>query len=202
MYAYCGNNPVNREDDQGQLWGTIVANVLVGGVMGAIAGGLSAKANGESALFGVVIGGLTGAATGMVSMFASVATVGKAIASVVAYFLVGAGGNALNQYTNYRLQDKPKRENAQNGVVTTSGSTASGQSQDVADAAYNASCFDVYFDEASFYSAASSNVIWGVVGTLGGNFLSWFVGEDTARSAMWAVDVAFMQIAYDMEGTK
>ena len=66
MWAYCGNNPVNRYDDGGEFW-HIVAGFAVGAVVGGIFGGLTSLANGEGfwsgALQGAISGGISGALT-------------------------------------------------------------------------------------------------------------------------------------------
>ena len=61
MFAYCGNNPVAREDDGGEFW-----NYVIGGIVGAIAGGVIAALNGEDAA-GIAIGAVAGLASGLVA---------------------------------------------------------------------------------------------------------------------------------------
>ena len=111
MFAYCGNNPVNREDSKGR-WFSVVA----GGVLGAVFGGISAYKNGENILAGVLIGGAVGALTGVVGKFAG-GVMGKLIGSVttkvgrlllagtkvLAGGMLYAGGNVLNQYDCFLL---------------------------------------------------------------------------------------------------
>lgn len=92
MFAYCGNNPVNREDDGGNFWNFVVG-AAVGALIGAVTtvvdavseGGVEALASGKTwakigvsvacgAINGTVaasgahifIGGLVGSATGFV----------------------------------------------------------------------------------------------------------------------------------------
>ena len=39
MFAYCGNNPVSREDDGGEFWNFVIGAAvggLVGGVVSAV----------------------------------------------------------------------------------------------------------------------------------------------------------------------
>lgn len=71
MFAYCGNNPVTREDKGGEAW-----NIVIGAVVGAVIGGAVAavtsyKQNGKidwtSVAINAVVGGVCGAvaATGM-----------------------------------------------------------------------------------------------------------------------------------------
>lgn len=156
MFAYCGNNPVNCKDTEGTL-----AGLIIGGVIGAVTGALSAKASGQSVLFGAVIGGLAGVAAGTVGLFvAAISNTALAIGvSTAANALIGAGSSAFNQYVNYRLQDKAKRENVGTGYAIT------GQGQAVADAAYNAESFSEYF---SWMDVAEASVWGGVGGYLGG----------------------------------
>ena len=74
LFAYCGNNPVNRTDDGGQGWW-----VLIGGVIGGIVGGVSKivsnVASGEKwhkgvlgAVAGGAVSGAITAATGNLSL--------------------------------------------------------------------------------------------------------------------------------------
>ncbi len=179
MFAYCGNNPVKRQDIKGNLFGTIV-----GGILGAIAGGVNAAIKGENVVAGAVIGGLVGAAIGTVGGIAAtalklvrgVAAAKVVLATAAASAAIYAGGDALNQYTNYRLQDKAKRENAQKGVVTTKGSTSNGQSQAVADRAYNARTFSEYVDTGSIIHSAISGGIFSAI-SLGSGWLLSTVGN-------------------------
>ena len=61
LYAYCDNNPVMRVDGDGEFW-----NYIIGGVVGAVAGGITAALNGEDAI-GIIISSLSGAASGVVA---------------------------------------------------------------------------------------------------------------------------------------
>ena len=66
MYAYCGNNPVNRNDDGGEFW-HIVAGAIIGGVSSfasSIVTGSSVEDALISAAFGAVSGGLCAAFPG------------------------------------------------------------------------------------------------------------------------------------------
>ena len=65
MYAYCGNNPVNRADPTGEFGifaGLIAACTVIGGVVGAF----SAAATGGNIVEGIIEGALTGAASAVV----------------------------------------------------------------------------------------------------------------------------------------
>ena len=61
MFAYCGNNPVSRNDEGGEFW-----NYVIGGLVGAIAGGVIAAMQEEDAA-GIAIGALAGLASGLVA---------------------------------------------------------------------------------------------------------------------------------------
>ena len=57
-FAYCDNNPINRNDDGGEFW-----NIVVGAVIGGIGGAISAAASGGN----IALGAAQGAASGAVS---------------------------------------------------------------------------------------------------------------------------------------
>ena len=218
MFAYCGNNPVNREDSKGR-WFSVVA----GGVLGAVFGGISAYKNGENVLAGVLIGGAVGALTGVVGKFAG-SVMGKFLGSftakvggllltgtkVIAGGLLYAGGNALNQYVNYRQQNNAKRRSGQKGTVRSQGSSAYefavGQSQAVADRAYAAETFVEYFDAKSVTYAAISGALFTGAGLFGDKILATFgdagkgIGEifqHYARKGMVSFEVSFGQFVFD-----
>ncbi len=218
MFAYCGNNPVNREDSKGR-WFSVVA----GGVLGAVFGGISAYKNGENVLAGVLIGGDVGALTGVVGKFAG-SVMGKFLGSftakvggllltgtkVIAGGLLYAGGNALNQYVNYRQQNNAKRRSDQKGTVRSQGSSAYefavGQSQAVADRAYAAETFVEYFDAESVKYAALSGALFTGAGLFGDKILATLgdagkgIGEvfqHCWRKGMVSFDVSFGQFVFD-----
>ena len=146
MFAYCNNNPVNHADTEGKM-----ANIIIGGVIGAIAGGISAAIKGENVLFGALVGGLTGMAAGTVGVLAPGAS---RLVTAGINGLIGMAGEAFNQYINYRLQDKAKREHEKSGNITSLGSTSNGQSQEVANRAYSANSFwDDYANYGDILSA-------------------------------------------------
>ena len=92
LFAYCGNNPVNRTDDGGQGWW-----VLVGGVIGGIVGGVSKivsnVTSGEKWNKGVV-----GAVVGGIVSGAITAATGNLVAGA---FAGAAVESALNEVTSY-----------------------------------------------------------------------------------------------------
>ena len=61
LFAYCDNNPVMRGDPDGEFW-----NYVIGGVVGAAVGVVSAILNDED-VAGITISAVTGAALGVVS---------------------------------------------------------------------------------------------------------------------------------------
>lgn len=89
MFTYCENNPVMREDKDGEFW-----HLVVGGVGGALIGGIAAAASGEDAL-GILIGILAGAGSGLLAASG---------AGVLVQVIGGAGismaSNALTQGKN------------------------------------------------------------------------------------------------------
>ena len=98
LYAYCDNNPVTREDGDGDFWGTIF-----GAVMGAISGGINAYQEGDNVLAGIGIGLSTGALSGLF-VDLSVATGG-----VAGLIIAGAGGaisSFLDDAANNIVNDK------------------------------------------------------------------------------------------------
>ena len=62
MYAYCGNNPIMYTDETGEI---VWVSALIGGIIGATFGGISAYISGENVWAGILIGGLTGAISGL-----------------------------------------------------------------------------------------------------------------------------------------
>ena len=93
-YAYCGNNPIVREDTQGNLWGLIAAAVgavtgaVVGAVTGAVTGAITALASGsdfgETVVAGIASGAAAGAITGAaVGIASDVVSVGIAATIVI-----------------------------------------------------------------------------------------------------------------------
>ena len=67
MFAYCGNNPISRTDQSGNLWNYVIGAV-VGGVVSAVTTAVqSYKEAGEVNLQSTVIAGLVGAIGGAVA---------------------------------------------------------------------------------------------------------------------------------------
>lgn len=85
MYAYCGNNPIMYTDPTGEiLW----ISALIGGVIGAAFGGISAYISGENVWAGILIGGLTGALSGGLGF------------QFLGNFAMGFLSNVANSYVN------------------------------------------------------------------------------------------------------
>ena len=89
-YAYCRNNPIVREDTQGNLWELIAAAVgaVTGAVVGAVTGAITALASGsdfgETVVAGIASGAAAGAITGAaVGIVSDVVSVGIAATIVI-----------------------------------------------------------------------------------------------------------------------
>ena len=116
-YAYCGNNPIVREDTQGNLWGLIAAAVgavtgaVVGAVTGAVTGAITALASGsdfgETVVAGIASGAAAGAITGVaVGIASDVVSVGIAATIVI-------GGGVLSGVASELIDAKiSKRHSA------------------------------------------------------------------------------------------
>ena len=63
MFAYCGNNPVNRADPSGEAW-WVVAGVIVGGIVGAVTKAVSNILTGEEWNVGIIGAAVGGAVSG------------------------------------------------------------------------------------------------------------------------------------------
>ena len=96
LYVYCGNNPVNNIDSSGHLFG-----VVIGGIVGGILGGITAAVSGKSIEAGIMTGAVTGAIIGGICDFTTSGLLAATLCAGVA-----AGGNAWNQYENYKKEKK------------------------------------------------------------------------------------------------
>lgn len=69
MFAYCLNNPLIYDDDQGGfgILGTLLVGAAIGAVIGGVFGGLTSLANGEGFWKGAASGAITGAFIGGVT---------------------------------------------------------------------------------------------------------------------------------------
>ena len=89
LYAYCGNDPINKYDPTGHS--AILIALAIGAVLGGIYGGISAAANGQNVLAGIAIGAVVGGVTGLITEVASVPLM------LLGTFAVGAGGDIASQ---------------------------------------------------------------------------------------------------------
>ena len=86
MFAYCGNNPIIRSDDDGQFW-----HIIVGAVIGATVGAISAAIQGKGTA-GILAGAVLGAASG--ALAASGAGV---VAQTIGSGVLSMAENAIDQ---------------------------------------------------------------------------------------------------------
>lgn len=124
LYAYCGNDPVNKYDPTGHsaILITLIVSAIVGCVIGGAYGGLTAAANDQNVsagvLIGMVAGALMGAGAGVASLYLAPVIVGQAvvvggvtysagaalaIGSGIAFgsgFIVGMASDAIIQAVN------------------------------------------------------------------------------------------------------
>ena len=95
LFAYCGNNPVNHRDDDGNLavaaW---LVKGIVGGIIGAATGAMTAAATGGNVARGAFIGAVTGIASSFLG-----SAIGKMVTSRIftgTGFLSGLGRSAAD----------------------------------------------------------------------------------------------------------
>ena len=81
LYAYCGNDPVNKYDPTGHF-PILLAFILGGALIGGTLGGITAYSEGQDILTGILIGALLGAAVGGIIGVGEVALSG-AVSSVL-----------------------------------------------------------------------------------------------------------------------
>ena len=86
MFAYCGNNPVSREDTGGEFW-----HLVIGGVIGGIIGGISAAVSGGD-VTDILIGTAAGAAGGVLA-----ATGAGVVAQALGSAAISMTSNAVGQ---------------------------------------------------------------------------------------------------------
>ncbi len=89
LYAYCGNDPVNKHNPTGHS--PILIAIAIGAVLGGIYGGVSAAANDQNILAGILIGAVVGGLTSWITEVASVPLM------LIGTFAVGAGGDVASQ---------------------------------------------------------------------------------------------------------
>ena len=94
MFAYCGNNPMLREDDEGKLW-NVVAGAVIGGLLGGVSKAIECVANGESVekvIAQVLVSTACGAIGGALAA-TGIGLVGQGVIGGV----LGAAESAVNQ---------------------------------------------------------------------------------------------------------
>lgn len=87
LFAYCGNNPVNNDDQDGEFW-NIVVGALIGGVVNLVSSYVSAKISGDEF---TLADGLTSFATGALSGGLSATGIGVATATAINTVAAGVG---------------------------------------------------------------------------------------------------------------
>ena len=107
MWAYCGNNPVNRYEVDGKFW-----NIVVGAVLGTVVGAVTAAINGQNVLVGaaagLVSGTIAGATLGVglaVAAGAS-AAIGTGVTAVIAGLGISAVGGAIGSGVGEGMNQK------------------------------------------------------------------------------------------------
>lgn len=94
LYAYCGNDPVNRIDPNGTFWGMILIGALIGGLVNGISALASGATLGQAAL-SFLSGGIMGAAMGAATAFGGLFAIGSMGfgTALAGSAIIGAGGN-------------------------------------------------------------------------------------------------------------
>ena len=93
LFAYCGNNPVNRSDENGEFW-----HILIGGAVGAIVGGVSAAIFGGDAT-DIIIGAVGGMVGGALAA-SGAGIVAQAIGSAAISMTSNATGQVVDIISN------------------------------------------------------------------------------------------------------
>ena len=91
LYAYCGNDPINKYDPTGHSAIAFLIAFGIGAVLGGIYGGVSAAANGQNVWKGIAIGAVVGGLTGLITEVDSVPLM------LLITFAVGAVGDIASQ---------------------------------------------------------------------------------------------------------
>ena len=97
MFAYCGNNPVSRNDEGGEFW-----HIVIGAVVGATIGVVTSAIGGGD-LTDCIIGGLAGAAGGALAATGA-GVVWQALGSAA----ISMASNAAGQYRDILQDDTGK----------------------------------------------------------------------------------------------
>ena len=157
MFAYCENNPVNRSDPDGEMFGALIGGAILGGVINVATTCLIAGLTGEDISVGTVVGAFVGGAIGGTLTFSYA---GRAAAIVV-----NATAGAVGYITTQVIDGKEvtfggAAKAALSGAVT--GAISGGgifRNKSVAEAAdtYNSLVYNIrnQADAESFTTAAA-----------------------------------------------
>ena len=105
MFAYCGNNPVSREDDGGEFWNFVVG-AAVGGLVGGVVSAVTAYAQTGKIDWGAVaINAAVGAAGGLIAA-SGLGTVCQAGLTAV----ISGGGNFAEQVYSKGIKNVNKAD--------------------------------------------------------------------------------------------
>jgi RHS repeat-associated protein len=117
LYAYCGNNPVNMIDSEGNF-----ASTILGGLFGGLIGGISAVARGDNFWAGAAHGAVVGAAVGlMVDIAVTTGGIGGLAIAAGGGFAIGTTGDVASQMI---FEDKRLSEVDVEHAVVVGGITA------------------------------------------------------------------------------
>ena len=107
MFAYCGNNPVSREDESGEFWLTavIISAVVAGAISAAADAAIQVATTGEIDPGQVLIAGVSGAISGACALIPGGAFATTAI-SIGVNAALNAGSYAVNQLRKGEAIDK------------------------------------------------------------------------------------------------
>ena len=97
LYAYCGNHPILRSDENGQFW-----NTILGTISGAIVGGVTAALSGTNVTAGILSGALSGAISGA-AVDIAIATCGTGLIALAAVAGASGLGGAAGSYVSQRM---------------------------------------------------------------------------------------------------
>ena len=114
MYAYCGNNPVSREDNGGDFWNVIIGAV-VGGAISAISTAISGGSGNEIFL---------SAACGVVSGAFAASGLGGVVGQIAVGAITSAFDSGYQNYNKYKSGEKSFKEAVIGTAIdTTMGAT-------------------------------------------------------------------------------
>lgn len=111
MFAYCVNNPANRTDPTGQLWGIIAVGTLASVVTSAVSSWIA----GEEFTIGDAVGA---AIEGFMATSMTVLHVPPVIANTVATFCGGIIGKYIDGDTSKEALDEVVSDTVKTGLTT------------------------------------------------------------------------------------